>query len=80
MEWVHQILKSIASHKSVVVVALCDVDSNNLEKAQKKYPNAKIFKDYRVMLKEMSENIDAVVVSTPDHTHAPASMHSNGDE
>tara|TARA_B100000963_G_scaffold123438_1_gene107692 strand:+ start:13412 stop:14755 length:1344 start_codon:yes stop_codon:yes gene_type:complete len=67
-------LESIASHKSVNVVALCDVDENSLNEAQKKYPGAKSFKDYRIMLKEMSENIDAVVVSTPDHTHAPASM------
>ena len=67
-------LESIASHKSVNVVALCDVDENSLDEAQKKYPGAKSFKDYRIMLKEMSENIDAVVVSTPDHTHAPASM------
>ena len=67
-------LESIASHKSVNVVALCDVDENSLDVARKKYPSAKSFKDYRIMLKEMSENIDAVVVSTPDHTHAPASM------
>ena len=67
-------LESIASHKSVNVVALCDVDENSLDEAQKKYPGAKSFKDYRIMLKEMSENIDAVVVSAPDHTHAPASM------
>ncbi len=67
-------LESIASHKSVNVVALCDVDENSLDEAQKKYPGAKSFKDYRIMFKEMSENIDAVVVSTPDHTHAPASM------
>ena len=67
-------LKSIASHESVEVTALCDVDSNNLEKAHKLYPNAKIFNDYRVMLKEISNEIDAVVVSTPDHTHAPASI------
>jgi len=67
-------LESIASHKSVNVVALCDVDEKSLNEAQKKYPGAKSFKDYRIMLKEMSENIDAVVVSAPDHTHAPASM------
>ena len=67
-------LESIASHKSVNVVALCDVDENSLNEAQKKYPAAKKFKDYRIMLKEMSDNIDAVVVSAPDHTHAPASM------
>lgn len=67
-------LKDISSHPSVDVVALCDVDSNALEAAQKLHPRAKIYKDYRELFKEMKEGIDAVVVSTPDHTHAPASM------
>jgi predicted dehydrogenase len=59
---------------SVIVTALCDVDSNNLAAAQKEHPKAKIFSDYRVMLKEIGSSVDAVIVSTPDHTHAPASM------
>ena len=67
-------LNDIASHKSVEVVALCDVDSNALKAASKLYPNAKLFKDYRIMFKEINNLIDAVIVSTPDHTHAPASM------
>jgi len=67
-------LGSISSHALVDVTALCDVDSNNLAAAKKLHPNAKTFTDYRVMLKEMGGEIDAVVVSTPDHTHAPASM------
>lgn len=67
-------LKAISSHAEVEVVALCDVDANNLAAAQKLHPNAKTFTDYRKLLKEMAGSIDAVVVSTPDHTHAPASM------
>lgn len=67
-------LKAIASHSEVEVSALCDVDSQNLAKAKKMFPKAKIFKDYRVMLKQLQSDIDAVVVSTPDHTHAPASL------
>lgn len=67
-------LKSISSHAAVVVTALCDVDAKNLAVAQKMHPNAKVFVDYREMLKEMGSEIDAVIVSTPDHTHAPASM------
>ncbi|MGB5437786.1 MAG: Gfo/Idh/MocA family oxidoreductase [Maribacter sp.] len=67
-------LKAIASHALVDVTALCDVDSNNLAAAKKMHPNAKVFSDYRVMLKEMANEIDAVIVSTPDHTHAPASI------
>lgn len=67
-------LKAISSHKLVDVVALCDVDANNLAKAKKLHPNAKTYADYRKMLNEMGNDIDAVIVSTPDHTHAPASM------
>jgi predicted dehydrogenase len=34
----------------------------------------KTYKDYRVMLNELTDKIDAVIVSTPDHTHAPAAL------
>lgn len=67
-------LESIASHGAVDVVALCDVDRNNLNLAHKLYPSAKIYQDYRILLNEMKSEIDAVVVSAPDHTHAPASL------
>lgn len=67
-------LSAISSHGSVDVVALCDVDAVNLSAARKLHPTARVFFDYRTMLKEMADQIDAVIVSTPDHTHAPASM------
>lgn len=67
-------LGAVASHKLVDVVALCDVDASNLAKAQKLHPKAKIYADYRTMFDEMRNDIDAVVVSTPDHTHSPASI------
>ena len=67
-------LKAIASHPNVAVVALCDVDARYLGAAHKIHPKARVFFDYRVMLEEMKEEIDAVIVSTPDHTHAPASL------
>jgi len=54
------------------IVALCDVDANNLAEAAKLFPRAKLYRDFRRMLDEMGNSIDAVVVSTPDHTHAPA--------
>ena len=57
------------------VVALCDVDSNNLAKAAAKFPNAKTFTDFRKMLDEV-KSIEAVTVSTPDHAHYPAAMHA----
>lgn len=55
------------------IVALCDVDSNYAAKTFKNYPNAKVYKDYRVML-EKQKDIDAVVIATPDHTHAVITM------
>ena len=67
-------LASISSHSLVDVVALCDVDSKNLAAAKALHPGAKTYTDYRTLLTEMREDIDAVVVSTPDHTHAPVSM------
>ncbi len=67
-------LRDISSHAKVDVVALCDVDANYLTAASKLHPNAKTYTDYRTMFKEMADEIDAVIVSTPDHTHAPASM------
>ena len=67
-------LKAISSHELVDVTALVDVDANNLAAAHKLHPKAKTYSDYRIMLKEMADDIDAVIVSTPDHTHAPASI------
>jgi predicted dehydrogenase len=67
-------LRSIASHKAVEVTALCDVDANNLAAAQKLFPKAKAFADYRKLFDKVGKHIDAVIVSTPDHTHAPASL------
>ena len=67
-------LASISSHSMVDVVGLCDVDSKNLAAAKTLHPSAKTYTDYRTLLTEMKDDIDAVVVSTPDHTHAPVSM------
>jgi predicted dehydrogenase len=55
------------------VIALCDVDDNSLGAKTKEFPSAKKYFDFRKMLEEMKE-IDAVTVSTPDHTHAAASI------
>lgn len=56
------------------LVALCDIDDNNLNKKGIAFPKAKKFNDYRKMLDEMDKSIDAVTVSIPDHSHAPASL------
>ena len=54
------------------MVAICDVDTATLSGAAKRWPKAKKYVDYRKMLEEMGKSIDAVTVSTPDHSHAPA--------
>lgn len=67
-------LMSVASHPGVEVAALCDVDAERLAAAHAQHPSARTFSDYREMLSAMGDGVDAVVVSTPDHTHAPAAM------
>lgn len=51
------------------IVALCDVDSARCAPQLKKYPGAKFYQDWRVML-EKEKTLDAVIIATPDHTHA----------
>jgi hypothetical protein len=51
------------------VAALCDVDENSLNAKAKKFPNAKLYRDFRKMFDEMGKSIEAVTVSTPDHCH-----------
>lgn len=54
------------------IIAIADVDTNLLEKGSTRYPGVRKYQDFRVMLEKEEDNIDAVVVGTPDHTHAPA--------
>jgi predicted dehydrogenase len=54
------------------LVAICDIDEGRLENKAKRHPQARKFTDFRKMLEELDKSIDAVTVSTPDHTHAVA--------
>jgi len=55
-------------------VAFCDVDLNRTGQVRKYKPDAPIFQDYREMLTQLADQIDAVTVSTPDHMHAYISL------
>jgi predicted dehydrogenase len=56
------------------IVALCDVDERRAAEAFRQYPDARRFRDYRKLFDAMHRRIDAVVVSIPDHMHAPVSL------
>jgi hypothetical protein len=56
------------------IVALCDVDDNQLNKKAAHFSSAKKFNDYREMFEKIGKEIDAVTVATPDHSHAAASV------
>jgi predicted dehydrogenase len=60
------------------IVALCDVDEKRAANAFQRYPKAQRFRDYRKMLDAPHQQIDAVVVSIPDHMHAPVSLAAMG--
>ncbi|MBI5093453.1 MAG: Gfo/Idh/MocA family oxidoreductase [Candidatus Hydrogenedentes bacterium] len=67
-------LQNIHESGKVDVVALCDVDELTLQKAAQLYPGARLYRNWREMMEKEEKRIDSVNVSTPDHTHAPASM------
>lgn len=68
-------LTGVAASPLVEVVALCDIDEGPkcLGRAAEKYPSARRYTDFRKLLDE-ARDIDAVIVSTPDHMHAPISL------
>ena len=64
---------NVRNVESENIVALCDVDPNHAARTIGRYPKAKFYIDYREMLDKQAD-IDAVVIGTPDHTHAVISM------
>lgn len=73
-------LAEVAKHPDVVIVGLCDVDGNTLDgvgkddKGNDPYKGTPKFRDWRQMLGNLGDKVDAVVISTPDHSHALASL------
>ncbi|MEO8662897.1 MAG: Gfo/Idh/MocA family oxidoreductase [Bryobacteraceae bacterium] len=56
------------------ITVLCDVDHDFAAPVFRKYDGAKIYRDYRVMFDKEANNIDAVIIGTPDHSHAAVTM------
>jgi predicted dehydrogenase len=65
-------LQNFLQHPRVQIVALCDVDANNLDKAAKQVPGARVYADWRELLQKEGDRIDSVNVAVPDHTHFSA--------
>ncbi|MDH4443883.1 MAG: Gfo/Idh/MocA family oxidoreductase [Akkermansiaceae bacterium] len=67
-------LESLASHPMIEIVALCDVDSNNLAAASQLFPKATCYRDWRELLEREADRIDSVNVATPDHLHGSVGL------
>ncbi|MEM7697899.1 MAG: Gfo/Idh/MocA family oxidoreductase, partial [Verrucomicrobiota bacterium] len=69
----HSDISEMSSHDRQKYVALCDVDLGR-KAAQQLHPDVPFYQDFRAMLSEKESEIDAVTISTPDHTHAYAAL------
>ena len=67
-------LSSVGKHAKVTFAGFCDIDAGRFDKVDAEYPGVKHFSDYRILLTELGDKVDAVIVSTPDHMHAPIAM------
>jgi len=64
----------VSGVKGENIVALCDIDKTYLDRASKQFPDARRYVDYRELITKEAGKIDAVVVATADHNHAPATI------
>ncbi len=64
---------SLAAHPALQMVAVADVDSHRLAEFKQRFPEARVYEDWRILL-EKEKDLDSVNVSTPDHMHAPIAM------
>jgi len=67
-------LSEFSKSTNVNIVAMADVDDRQSVKSRKSFPKANYYKDFREMLSKEKNNIDACSISTPDHTHAVATI------
>lgn len=62
------------SHKNAVLTAVAEIDEARTDKVRAKYPDTKVYLDWRELLEKEAKNVDVAVVGTPDHMHAPIAM------
>lgn len=62
------------THPDLEIVALCDVDANHLQAAARRFPKARLYRDWREMLEKERNNIDSVNAAVPNHMHAPIAV------
>lgn len=67
---------ALAKHPKVEIAGLCDVNQQHLDKVAKGFPKAKTYSDCRVAYEKDMDDYDAVLVCTPDHTHAVMALHA----
>ena len=66
-------LEAITRHPAIRLVAVADVDLDRMAEVKKKFPDARVYQDWRELL-EWEKELDSVNVSVPDHMHAPIAM------
>lgn len=67
---------ALSKHPKVEIAGLCDINQQNLDKVSKAFPKAKTYNDCRVAYEKDMDQYDAVLVCTPDHTHAVMALHA----
>jgi predicted dehydrogenase len=70
----HSDYTSMSAHPKWELVAVCDVDTRNFDRAKKEFPNVRCYQDWRELLAKEADNIDSVNVSVPDHMHGPIGL------
>jgi predicted dehydrogenase len=73
-------IKTFAATGLVTIVAWCDVDLDgpHTQESRRLHPSVPCFRDFRALFDKMGAEFDAVVISTPDHSHFPLAMHAMG--
>ena len=64
---------ALAGHPAIEVVAACDVDEKRTAEFRKRFPEARVYRDFRELL-DKEKDLQTVNVSTPDHMHGPIGM------